>query len=203
MARSISYSDILTSVPIFDGNQEDLDYFISVCSTFNDILLTENRRSTFLSIVKTKFKGIALTKMQPLGDLNSWQSIEERLLSRFKHPISYENASEAIMNIWQGSNESIKHYGDRMILALHNLNMSVATFIDTREGLEVLYKTNESTAIYKFEKNIYNQNIRDFVIMRNLKTLDAVINYAMEVEQQNMFRKGFQGQGSNAELDSD
>lgn len=178
---TLSYTDIITAIPIFEGHQKDLDYFISTCSTYSEIVTAE-QKPLFLSIVKTKLKGIALTKMQPFSELTTWASIKTRLEEKFKRPLNFETAQDEISSVRQGRNDSIEVYGNNIRFALHKLNKASETLTTDAEALTLLRTANEKLATRKFEQGLYNINLKLCVGAKDYKILDAAISYAMQKE---------------------
>lgn len=178
---ALSYTDIINAIPVFDGDRKDLDYFISTCSTYNSLISAE-QRTTFISIVKTKLKGLALTKMQPLDNIINWKIFSDRLEEKFRKPITFEHSQDAIGNIRQGWTETIEKYGNRMRLAFYELNESSKTLSDNAEALSLLNKANEKLAIRKFEQNLQSNNVRIWVGAKTHETLDEAISFAIKKE---------------------
>lgn len=181
--ETLEIKDIALTMPYFEGFQKDLDYFISTCKTYNE-MVTEAQRPLLLQVIKTKFKGIALAKMEPLTTLNSWAEVKTRLEEKFKRPNTYEHAQDEITKIHQARNETIEVYGNRFRMALHRLNKAAENLTDSPEGLKVLRETNEKYAVRKFEQNIHNSELKFWVKMKTCQTLDAAIVVAMEEEDQ-------------------
>lgn len=177
----LTYTDLITIIPIFEGQQEDLDYLISTCSTFDEIV-AEEQKDMFVSIVKAKLKGIALTKMQPFSDLKKWDQIKTRLEEKFKRPITYETAQDEISNIRQNRTESIEIYGNNVRLALHKLNIASETLTTDVGSLRLLRTANEKIAVRKFEHGLYNDNLKICIGAKDYSSLDIAISYAMEKE---------------------
>lgn len=178
---ALELKDIITEIPYFEGYQKDMDHFISVCSQFND-LLAEDQRTDYVKIVKTRFKGVALAKMQPLDTLNEWNDIKTRIIEKFKRPVTYEHAQEELNNIRQLRNETIEVYGNRIRLALQKLNSASENVTESVEGRRILRTTNEKYAIRKFEQNLLNDNLKIWVSTKNCTTVDSAISYAMQKE---------------------
>lgn len=181
--ETLKIKDIALTMPYFEGFQKDLDFFISTCKTYNETV-TEAQRPLLLQVIKTKFKGIALAKMEPLTTLTSWAEVKTRLEEKFKRPNTYEHAQDEITRIHQARNETIEVYGNRFRMALHRLNKAAESLTESVEGLQVLRDTNEKYAVRKFEQNINNNELKFWVKMKNCKTLDAAIVVAMEEEDQ-------------------
>lgn len=180
-ANELSYTDIISAVPIFEGHQKDLDYFISTCSTYNE-MVSDEQKPTFISIVKAKLKGIALTKMQPFADLNTWELIKTRLEEKFRRPMTYETAQDELSNIRQNRTESIESYGNNIRSALLKLNKACETLTADANALRLLRAANEKLAIRKFEQGLYNGNLKICVGARDFTTLDTAITYVMQKE---------------------
>lgn len=181
--ETLKIKDIALTMPYFEGFQKDLDFFISTCKTYNETV-TEAQRPLLLQVIKTKFKGIALAKMEPLTTLTSWAEVKTRLEEKFKRPNTYEHAQDEITRIHQARNETIEVYGNRFRMALHRLNKAAENLTESAEGLKVLRDTNEKYAVRKFEQHIHNSELKFWVKMKNCQTLDAAIVVAMEEEDQ-------------------
>lgn len=178
-------TDIITMIPVFEGHQKDLDYFISTCTTL-EAMVKANQKPMFNSIVKAKLKGIALTKMQPLNTLASWDDLKKRLEEKFRKPLTYEIAQDEISHIRQSRTESIDSYGNTMRLALHKLNKASETLSNEEAARRLLREANEKLAVRKFEQGLYNHNLKLCVGARDFTTLDAAISYALQKE--NLYR---------------
>lgn len=178
---ALSYTDIINAIPIFEGHQKDLDYFISTCSTYNEIVKDE-QKSMFLSIVKTKLKGIALTKMEPFSEMTTWQMVQTRLEEKFKRPLNFEIAQDEISNIRQARNDSIEIYGNNIRFALHKLNKASESLTTDENALKLLRTANEKLATRKFEQGLYNINLKLCVGAKDCNSLDTAISYAMQKE---------------------
>lgn len=181
MANQLKISDFISEIPNFEGYQKDLEHFISTNSTYYD-LLDEAQKPNFIRIITTKFKGIALAKMQPFDTLLTWDDVKKRLEEKFKRPNTYENAQEELNNVFQARNESIEVYGNRIRLALHKLNSASENLTTTAEGIRLLRSTNEKFAIRKFEQNLISDNLKIWVGTKDCKTLDSAISFAMQKE---------------------
>lgn len=181
MGDKLTYTDLINAIPIFEGHQKDLNYFISTCSTYNDNI-DNAQKDMFVSIIKTKLKGIALTKMEPVTELNTWALIKTRLEEKFKRPMNYEIAQDEISNIRQSRTDSIEIYGNNIRFALHKLNKAAETLSNEDGALRLLRGANEKLAIRKFEQGLYNSNLKICVGARDYATLDLAITYAMQKE---------------------
>lgn len=181
MGDKLTYTDLMNAIPVFEGHQKDLDYFISTCSTYND-QIEDTQKDMFVSIIKTRLKGIALTKMEPVHELNTWALIKTRLEEKFKRPMNYEAAQDEISNIRQSRTDSIETYGNNVRLALHKLNKAAETLSTENGALKLLRGANEKLAIRKFEQGLYNSNLKICVGARDHTTLDLAITYAMQKE---------------------
>lgn len=177
----LTVSDIIKAIPVFEGHQKDMDYFISTCTNYYN-MIDDNQKATFISIIVTKFKGIAYIKMQPLSELTTWELIKTRLEEKFKRPLNYETAQDEIAGIRQARNESIEVYGNHIRLALHKLNKATETLTDNVEALKSLRTANEKLAIRKFDQNLFNSNLKIWVGAKEFDTLDAAISFAMQKE---------------------
>lgn len=175
---TIPLKDVIKDIPVFEGYQKDLDYFISVCETFEGFM-AQAHKSAFVKIVISKFKGIALAKMQPTDTLLTWQDIKTRLEEKFKRPITYENAQEEISNIKQARNESVETYGNRFRMTLIKLNSASEVLASNDEGRKLLRDTNEKYAVRKFEQNLHNNNLKMWVATKGCTNLDSAISNAM------------------------
>lgn len=178
---SLTYTDIINSIPVFDGKSSDLDFFISTCSTINTIV-TEEQKIMFISIIRTKFKGMALSKMEPLDELKDWNSIKKRLEEKFRKPTSYENAQDEISRIIQGRNEDMETYGNRFRLALYKLNLASKSLSENADSVALLRTANEKLALRKFEQNISNNNLKIFVCAKACRTIEEAIAFAIKRE---------------------
>lgn len=174
----LTYTDMINAIPIFEGHQKDLDYFISTCSTYNEIIEVD-QREMFVSIIKTRLKGIALTKMEPVSELVTWALIKTRLEEKFKRPMTYETAQDELSNIRQSRTESIEIYGNNIRFALHKLNKATESLTTEAGALKLLRVANEKMATRKFEQGLYNNNLKICVGARDYTTLDTAIANAM------------------------
>lgn len=178
---TLTYTDIINAIPIFEGHQKDLDYFISTCSTYNEIITAE-QKPMFLSIVKTKLKGIALTKMEPFSEMTSWQLVQTRLEEKFKRPLNFEIAQDEISNVRQARTDSIEVYGNNIRFALHKLNKASESLTTDENALKLLRTANEKLAARRFEQGLYNINLKLCVGAKDCNSLDTAISYAMQKE---------------------
>lgn len=179
--ETLQLKDIISAIPVFEGYQRDLDYFISVCTTYND-LVEETQRPMFISIIKSKLKGIALAKMQPVSTLTTWAEVKSRLEEKFKRPNTYENAQLEISNITQARNETVETYGNRLRMALIRLNSAAEGLTNTQEGKKSLRDANEKIAVMRFEQNLLSNDLKMWVGTKYCTTLDAAITHAMQKE---------------------
>lgn len=180
----LSVSDMIKAIPVFEGHQKDIDYFISTCTNYHN-MIEDNLKPTFISIIVTKFKGIAHIKMQPLSELTTWDMVKTRLEEKFKRPLNYETAQDEIAGIRQARNESIEIYGNHIRLALHKLNRATETLTNNVEALKSLRTANEKLAIKKFEQNLFNTNLKIWVGAKDFDSLDTAISFAMQKEPMN------------------
>lgn len=173
---TITITDMINAIPFFEGHQKDMDYFISTCQNYHN-MVAEAQRPMFISILQTKFKGIAHVKMQPFADLITWD-----LEDKFKRPLNYEASQDEISNMRQARGESIEVFGNHIRLALHKSNRASETLTTNADALKSLRKANEKLAIRKFEQNLFNNNLKIWVGAKDFNSLDAAISFAMQKE---------------------
>lgn len=178
---ALTYTDVINGIPIFDGNRKDLDYFISTCTTY-DSMVSAQQKETFIAILRSKLKGVALTKMQPVEELTNWTIFKTRLEDKFRKPITFELTQDTLSGIRQSRFESIESYGNKMRLALYDLNEASKTLSNNAEALKLLNKANEKLAMRKFEQNLSSNNVRIWVGAGIHESLDEIISYAIKKE---------------------
>lgn len=154
-----STTDLIHAIPQFNGDQNEIESFISTCDLYGG-MLEENQQTLFVPIVISKIKGEALLKLQPINELKTWDDIKKRLEQRLRKPISFDLAQEKINTLRQGRDETIESYGKRFKLALLTLNNASRVLTDNENALNIIRKTNEKLAIRKFQQNMSNEKIK-------------------------------------------
>lgn len=71
MAPSFNVKDLVSAIPSYNGDENQLETFLNVCKKFYS-LIEENQRDNFVSIVQTKIIGEALADIQPIDELKTY-----------------------------------------------------------------------------------------------------------------------------------
>lgn len=176
--------DIINAIPSFNGEEKEIESFINTCSLYNQLLPDEQKELLFTKVkaIKAKLYGDALSKMQPIKGLNTWNDIEKRIKQKLRRPISYEFAHEALSSINQNRDEDIESFGKRIKEKLSDLNTASRSIAGNENEIQILNKTHEKLAIKKFEQNIKNNDIRIMVSSTNKSNIDDSIAFALENE---------------------
>lgn len=179
----VEAKDIITGIPMFNGDVKQLDGFLNSCELYYDLVEDNTQKAKVLKIIKAKMTSEALTKAGPFeDDINTWVLLKKRLIERIKKPVSVEYAQEDLSQIFQKKDESIEEYGSRVKAKLRKLNEASKSLTDSKDHLKTLYKMNEKQAISKFEQNIRNQTIKVLVSAAGKSSLDDCITFAMQKE---------------------
>lgn len=177
--------DLVSAVPVYDGDEKQLETFINVCSKFYS-LIEENQKEKFVTIIQTKITGEALADLQPIDDLKTWDDIKRKLEEKLRTPDTYEYAQEELSTIRQRKDEGMENYGKRIRKGLDKLNLSSKSLTNEEAALISLRKANEIHAIRKFEQNMFDERIKLMVGAATFKSLQEAIKFAMNKE---LFRK--------------
>lgn len=151
--------DIVQAILMFTGEKKTLDGFINTGSIYMK-LVAENKRADLLEIIKAKISGDALNKIQPMGELNTWDLLKKRLREKVGKHVSIEYAQEDLNSVFQKSDETIETYGERVRIKLRALNDAMRNETENEAERIVLRKINEKHAISKFEQNLKTQRLR-------------------------------------------
>lgn len=179
---NIESKDLITAIPVYSGDQKELDTFINTCDLYNSLITNNEQKATLLLIIKAKIRGEALSKVIPYDDCNNWQELKKRILDRIRKPVTLEFAQEDLNKVSQGPNESIEDYGKKVRNKLRKLNEASRQMGTTDAERAILQKANERLAISKFEQNIRDNTIRVLVSATKNDTLDDAIQIALQKE---------------------
>lgn len=178
---AFNIGDILKAVPTFDGKEKDLDTFINICESFNDIA-DEELKEQLVTVFKMKIIGRALSLIQPTSELDTWARIKNKLEETFKKPVTYELAQYELAMIKQKRNESMEDYSERILKGLEKLNNASKNLSKLPEAFLGMQEANARQALQHFEQNIYNDDLRIRVDSANKKDLREAILFAKQKE---------------------
>lgn len=178
---TLKIGDILTAIPTFDGSEKDLDTFMNVCQSFDD-LLDNDQKEQLPGLIKMRIVGRALARIQPTNELDTWARIKAKLEKTFKKPLTYELAQYELAMIKQKRNESIEQYAERIRNGLEKLNTATQGLTKDEGALLALQCTNDKQALQHFEQNIFNDDLRIRVDSANKSTLGEAISFAKQKE---------------------
>lgn len=145
-------------------------------------LVAEDKRESLLEIIKAKISGDALNKIQPIGELNTWELLRKRLREKVGKHVSIEYAQEDLNSICQKTDETIEKYGDRVKKKLRALNDAMRNETQNEAERIVLRKVNEKHAISKFEQNLKDTTIKVLTSAAAKSSLEESIQFAMQKE---------------------
>lgn len=178
---NMEIKDIITSIPMFYGDKRYLDSFINTCEVYL-ALVAENQKENLLKVIKAKITGEALTKIQPIGALNTWNDIKSKLKSSILTKVSYEYALEDLNKVSQERDESVEEFGKRVKIKLGRITETLNTPTTTEAEKKIMRTCMEKLAISKFTQNLRFNNLRLLVSAANKTTLDECITFALEKE---------------------
>lgn len=178
---NVEAKDAILAIPVFSGDQKELDTFINTCDLYNSLVLEANR-ATLLLIIKAKIRGEALLKITPFEDCNTWAELKKRIRDRIRKPVTLEFAQEDLNKVAQAPNESMEDYGKKVKDKLRKLNEASRQLGTTDVERAILQKANERLAISKFEQNIKDNTVRVLVSATKNESLDDAIQMALQKE---------------------
>lgn len=178
---NIPVGDLITAIPMFDGNLKKLDQFINTGDVYNSIV-EEAQKNTLLAILKTKIAGEALEKVRPIDDINTWNNLKTRLKDRLRKPLTFEYAQEDLNSVFQKKDENLMDFGNRVKEKLRKINEVSSSLSANNDALAVVRSANEKIAIAKFQQNIRDENIKILVSAASKTSLDDSISFALQVE---------------------
>lgn len=178
---NVEPKDAIMAIPVFSGEQKELDTFINTCDLYNSLVLDANKGNLLL-IIKAKIRGEALSKVTPFEDCDTWEKLKKRIRDRIRKPVTLEFAQEDLNKISQGPNESMEDYGKKVKNKLRKLNEASRQLASTDAERAILQKANERLAISKFEQNIRDNTVRVLVSATKNDSLDDAIQMALQKE---------------------
>lgn len=178
---NIEPKDVIMAIPVFSGDQKELDTFLNTCDLYNSLVPNE-QKANLLLIIKAKIRGEALTKISPFDDCNTWDDLKKRIRERIRKPVTLEFAQEDLSKVSQGTGESMNDYGKRVRNKLLKLNEASRQIANTAAERAILQKANERLAISKFEQNIRDNTVRVLVSATKNESLDDAIQMALQKE---------------------
>lgn len=193
---ALSIQQVIDLVPEFNGEQNQLDQFLTTVQALNDNIDAANR-ALFIVIVKSKLKGKAFEIINA-GNFNTLEEIKNALTRGIKPKIDMQTATQNLFRIKQNSGESTKDYSERIKKALAQLDD--VTMREVPEALRNEMNThNQKLAKQTFEANLYNFSLKTIVISAEKVTLSDSIDFALTQEQK-FFSQKTQNTNSNRNL---
>lgn len=177
MEVKVTLQDVYNIVPEFGGSPSELDKFISCGNLLFCSTQKQEEQKMFLDIIKTRLKDAAFELVQ-YKTIKTWDELVQELQKNFKEEISRNSAQNNLIHTKQNFKESIKEYGERLILLLKTLNSATFTSTENSSIRDFLIKENEKLAIQTFEDGIRNPNLKILVKDRGESTLKSEIQYA-------------------------
>lgn len=178
---TMEMKDIVTSIPMFYGDKKYLDSFINTCEVFLT-LVAENQKENLLKVIKAKITGEALTKIQPISALITWNDIKTKLKNSIITKVSYEYALEDLNRVNQKSDESVEEFGKRVKTKLRRITETTSTPTTTEAEKKIMRTCMEKLAIGKFTQNLRSNNLRILASASGKTTLDECITFTLEKE---------------------
>lgn len=176
--KKMEVKDIIASIPMFRGEKKQLDSFINTCDIYVK-LVKEDQKESLLMIIKAKITGDALSKIQPIDELQTWKAIKEKLRSKIFTKVSFEYAQEDLNNVKQEGTESIEDYGNKVKTKLRAMIDSMASVTTTDAEKKIMRLCAEKQAISKFTQNLINNNIKILLSAAGKTTLEESISFAL------------------------
>lgn len=176
---AVEPKDAILAIPVISNELKEVDTFINTCDLYMQ-MADDEKKPTFLKIIKAKIRGEFLSRVIPLDECDTWDKLKKRLRDRLKKPVSYEFAQEDLASIFQKREESLEDYSKRVKEKLRRLNESSRLMANSEDEKRILMKANEKLAISKFEQNIRNDTVRVLVSASSKDSLDEAIQIARQ-----------------------
>lgn len=191
MTTEINYTLVrlfLETIPLYDGDKDMLEIFVSACDSFHDKYYSRTNAELNLFIYQAilgKLKGNALLIIGSRTELNTWPLIKDELRNTYGERLNLDNLEQILMICSLQKDETYHNFAKRLQIIRSKLALKLKTIPTVTMDAatkQIHLKQYTNLALKIFVRNLH-KSLRDKIIA--LKPTDLESAMAMVLEDEN------------------